>query len=555
VARMAGAREAQPGRGSPASRLEGRLVNVVQELAIASALRPPPAVWVLAHDDTINAFAVSGARDDALVAVSRGALERLTRAELQGVVAHEFSHLLHEDGRLNLRLVGMVWGLQLVWNLGQAMIAPDALGRRRAVVLIGIVLLPVGFLGWLAGRALQAAVSRQREFLADASAVKLTRQVDGLGGALRKLADQQLHGRYALDSAQAGTLQHLLFAPSLRAPRWAPLLATHPPLAERIARLYGHALEPLDARVLAPPPGDESPHPALLALHGSVADAVIGAAVPANAEALRHDALQRPAHFDAAAREREALQRIALWNGPGEWQAAMLALAIEPASSPRPGVAGLWRAWQAATADLNVAGAVQAEVAALGPAQRRRVFEQLLRRMADAPVAARRAAWRGWLARWRALCGTAGRLAPPQAWRALVIRHGLVRRPAAAARATLASESNAVLAATRAMAACLGVGGAQQQAWSAAALAHLHTLGLPAARGPALGLAPPSAGRHERFDALRVRHLSPMQRPLLLRAWVEAAQATGVLAQPGAADALHAACVALELAPPPALVL
>jgi hypothetical protein len=130
-----------------------------------------------------------------------------------------------------------------------------------------------------------------------------------------------------------------------------------------------------------------------------------------------------------------------------------------------------------------------------------------------------------------------------------------VRRPAAAARATLASESNAVLAATRAMAACLGVGGAQQQAWSAAALAHLHTLGLPAARGPALGLAPPSAGRHERFDALRVRHLSPMQRPLLLRAWVEAAQATGVLAQPGAADALHAACVALELAPPPALVL
>jgi Zn-dependent protease with chaperone function len=549
IARLAGAREAQAGRGNSLARLEGRFVNVVQEMAIASGVRPPPAAWVLARDDAINAFAVGWGPDDALVAVSRGALERLTREELQGVVAHEFSHLVHEDGALNLRLVGMVWGLQLIWNLGLALAEPDERGRRGAGFPVGLVLLAVGFLGWLAGRALQAAVSRQREFLADASAVKYTRQVDGLGGALRKLADQQAAGEYRLASAQAGTIQHLLFAPSIRPPRWRSLLATHPPLAERIARLYGHAVDSLPARVQPSLDEAEPPHPVLVPLHQ--ADAVIGADIPADAEALRHDALQRPASFDASAREQEALARIALWHGPGEWQAAMLALGIEPMASGRPGAAGLWRAWQVATADLNVATAVSAEIAALGPIARRRVFEQLLQRAATAPRAARRAMWRAWLMRWHAIHGVHGRLPPREAWRAFAIRHGLAPRAARPPRETLATGSNAVLAATREMARCLGVPLAPQQAWTAAALAALHALGLPAARGPALGLAPPAASPHERLAALRVRHLSPMQRPLLLRAWIEAAERTGVL--DASADALHLAAVVLDLPAPPAL--
>jgi Zn-dependent protease with chaperone function len=551
IAELAGARAAQPGRGSALSRLEGRFVNVVQELAIASALRPPPAAWVMARDDAINAFAVGWGPDDAVVAVSRGALERLTRAELQGVVAHEFSHLAHEDGALNLRLVGMVWGLQLIWNLGLALMSPDDRGRRGAGFPVGVVLRMVGFLGWLAGRALQAAVSRQREFLADASAVKYTRNVDGLGGALRKIADQQAGGEFALASAQAGTIQHLLFAPSFQLPRWQSLLAAHPPLPERIARLYGHAVDSLPAHVQPALDEAEPPHAVLLSLHGNRSDAVIGADVPDDAEALRHDALQRPASFDAAAREQEALARIALWHGPGEWQAAMLALGLPPAASGGPGAAGLWRAWQVATADLNVAVAVSAEVAALGIGERRRVFEQLLQRAANAPRPARRAMWRGWLMRWHAIHGVHGRLPPPQAWRAFVIRHGLAAKPGGPARETLATESNAVLAATRAMARCLGAGLAEQQAWTAASLAALHALGLPAARGPALGLAPPSASPHERLAALRVRHLSPMQRPLLLRAWIEAAERTGVLDAAG--DALHLAAVVLDLPAPPAL--
>jgi Peptidase family M48 len=409
----------------------------------------------------------------------------------------------------------------------------------------------VGFLGWLAGRALQAAVSRQREFLADASAVKYTRQVDGLGGALRKLAAQQAGGEFTLASAQAGTIQHLLFAPSFKLPRWQSLLATHPPLPERIARLYGHAVDSLPARMQPALDDAEPPHAVLVALHATSADAVIGADIPADAEALRHDALQRPTSFDAAAREQDALARIALWHGPGEWQAAMLALGLPPAAAGGPGASGLWRAWQVATADLNVAAAVSAEVAALGVVARRGVFEQLLQRAARAPHAARRTLWRGWLMRWHAIHGVQGRLPPREAWRAFAIRHGLSPKATAATRETLATESNAVLAATRAMARCLGIRQAEQQAWTAASLAALHALGLPAARSPALGLAPPSASPHERLAALRVRHLSPMQRPLLLRAWIEAAERTGVLET--AADALHLATVVLDLPSPPAL--
>jgi hypothetical protein len=349
------------------------------------------------------------------------------------------------------------------------------------------------------------------------------------------------------------TLQHLLFAPTVLLGRSRALLATHPPLSARIARLYGHDEEPIDARALPAPDVDEALHPALLALHSHSADAVIGQVWPLDAQAPRHDAMQHPAHFDDAAREREALGRIALWHGPGEWQVAMLALAIEPAATGRPEALAHWRALQTATADLGVATAVQTEVAALGAVQRRLVFEQLLHRAAAAAPAARRQLWIGWAERSATVLGTAHR-EPPHRWRAIVIRHGLAPQRAGAARGTLATLPNAVRAATHAMGLCLGLGAGEQRAWSEASLTLLSASGLPALHGRSAGLAPAVETGLPLMSALRVRHLSPMQKPLLLRAWVQAAQSTGVLSRHSAADALYFAALALGVPAPAALL-
>ncbi len=242
VAELAGARPAQPGGNDEHARREQRFVNVVQEMAIASGQRPAPQAWVLPRDDAINALAAGWQGEDAVVVVTRGALERLTRAELQGVVAHELSHIVHGDTRLNMRLVGLVWGLQMIWGLGLSLWSEDEQGRRHAGALFGLGLMAVGSLGWLAGRLLQAAVSRQREFLADASAVKFARHVDGLGGALRKIADQQVRRVKGLASAHAASLAHLLLSSDVASRGgWRRSLATHPPLAERLSRLYGRS--------------------------------------------------------------------------------------------------------------------------------------------------------------------------------------------------------------------------------------------------------------------------------------------------------------------------
>ncbi|MDP1535009.1 MAG: M48 family metalloprotease, partial [Rubrivivax sp.] len=195
--RTGGAHVAQLAGGRPASRderLERRLLHVVAEMALA-ANTPAPAAWVLPREQAINAFAAGWRADDAVVAVTLGALQRLERAELQGVVAHEISHLVHGDTRLNMRLIGLVWGLRMVFDFGHGMLERGDGGRRSLLLLpIGIALVTAGAGGWAAGRLLQAAVSRQREFLADASAVKYSRQTLGLGAALRKIAGQQRRG-------------------------------------------------------------------------------------------------------------------------------------------------------------------------------------------------------------------------------------------------------------------------------------------------------------------------------------------------------------------------
>ncbi|MDB5966607.1 MAG: peptidase Ste24p [Polaromonas sp.] len=233
LARRAGAREAWP-----ASReAEHKLCNIVDELAIAASMKPPLAM-VLPRVDAINAFATGWGAEDAVIAVTQGALDKLTRDELQGIVAHELSHLHEGDTRLNMRLAGMVLGLELVFNLGQSMCATDQNGRRSWLALPGVPILITGSLGWLAGRALKAAISRQREFLADARAVQFTRSREGLGGVLRKVAGEQLQGFWAHRSLHPA-VQHMLLVDARDDGHW---FASHPPLSERIRQIYGRPM-------------------------------------------------------------------------------------------------------------------------------------------------------------------------------------------------------------------------------------------------------------------------------------------------------------------------
>lgn len=245
LARQAGAREAWPS----VHEAERRLCNIVDELAIAASMKAP-AVMVLPRQQGINAFAAGWNENDAVVAVTQGALDVLTRDELQGLLAHEFSHLREGDTRLNMRLAGMVFGLELVFNLGSSLYAADDRDERTVLsllVLPGLAIMASGSLGWLAGRALKAAVSRQREYLADARAVQFTRSKEGLGGVLRKVAGESRRGNpgVMVSAAMHPAVQHMLLVSANTQTRW---FASHPPLADRIRRIYGRPMGALAAR-------------------------------------------------------------------------------------------------------------------------------------------------------------------------------------------------------------------------------------------------------------------------------------------------------------------
>jgi Zn-dependent protease with chaperone function len=241
VARMLGGIPVDRATEEPGER---RLVNVAEEMAIASGL-PPPALYVLPGEDAINAFAAGLTPDRAVVAVTRGALDRLTRDELQGVVAHEYSHVLNGDARLNVRLVAVIGGITVLAALGRILVqlGSDSDSRRSswsssrerrsgvggAILAAGIVLWVAGSVGAFFGRRIRAAVSRQREYLADAAAVQVTRNPDGLAGALAKIAQAGSRIRSALAPEAA----HLFFANGLGT-EW---LATHPPIKDRIERI------------------------------------------------------------------------------------------------------------------------------------------------------------------------------------------------------------------------------------------------------------------------------------------------------------------------------
>ncbi len=220
------------------------LLNVVSEMAIAASI-PQPKVYVL-PDSSINAFAAGHALEDAVVAVTKGTLEQLTRDELQGVVGHEFSHILNGDMALNVKLIGWVHGLLLLHTAGRRIlfnIRSDRSSKRDGLSPIqaaGIALLVGGGIGWIFGQLIKSAVSRQREFLADAAAVQFTRNPEGLTNALRRIAANSVGSQVA--SPNASEASHLFFSPPTKALALLQAFATHPPLEERIRRLGGQKI-------------------------------------------------------------------------------------------------------------------------------------------------------------------------------------------------------------------------------------------------------------------------------------------------------------------------
>ncbi|MBL6764693.1 MAG: M48 family metallopeptidase [Verrucomicrobiae bacterium] len=236
IAEMLGGRPVSQNTSDPDER---KLLNVIEEMAIASGV-PVPDVYLMDHENGINAFAAGTTVNDAVIGVTRGCVRQLDRAELQGVMAHEFSHILNGDMKLNLRLTGWIHGLLCIAIIGRVLLHFGGSSRSsnregkggNPLPIIGLALMVVGGIGMLFAKLIKAAVSRQREFLADASAVQFTRNPDGISGALKKIG-----GLYSkLDSPKAEEASHLFFGNGLGS-SFMQAFATHPPLEERIRRI------------------------------------------------------------------------------------------------------------------------------------------------------------------------------------------------------------------------------------------------------------------------------------------------------------------------------
>ena len=296
-----------------------RLRNVVEEMAIAAGTSVPQ-VFVLEDEPRINAFAAGFGSRDAVVAVTRGALDRLNRAELQGVVAHEVGHIINGDVRLNLRLVGLLFGITMLGIVGRHLlgIRGGRSGRGSAgIPILGLALLAIGGIGYFCARLIKAGISRQREFLADASALQYTRDPDGLVGAFLKIAGVPGQGRMAAPGAEE--ISHMLFEDGIGLSGW---MATHPPLLARIRALRPGfkpaQFEQALARQQLPPPSgaaedralgwvDESPLPpeqsAIRVSPPAVAEGV-GEWRPVDVERAHAIVAAIPGVIDRAARDR-----------------------------------------------------------------------------------------------------------------------------------------------------------------------------------------------------------------------------------------------------------
>ncbi|HEY9118444.1 MAG TPA: M48 family metallopeptidase [Marinobacter sp.] len=238
VAKMVGARAIDPDTREADER---KLRNIVEEMAIASGVSVPN-LYVMDHETGINAFVAGYTPGEAVMVVTHGALTQLSRDELQGVVGHEFSHVLNGDMRLNVRLIAILAGILMVGQIGSFLLRASFSGSHRSVRtsrnsrgtavfgLVGLALVVIGYVGVFFGRLIQSAVSRQREMLADASSVQFTRNPEGIGGALFKIG---LKGGYLDTTSHASDMNHMCFGESTRM-KFTALLASHPPVQERI---------------------------------------------------------------------------------------------------------------------------------------------------------------------------------------------------------------------------------------------------------------------------------------------------------------------------------
>ncbi|MGL4593766.1 MAG: M48 family metallopeptidase [Thermoguttaceae bacterium] len=247
VAEMLGGRLISPGSVDLAER---RLYNIVEEMSLASGV-PVPSIYVMDHEPGINAFAAGFAPNEAVISVNRGTMELLTRDELQGVIAHEFSHILNGDMRLNLRLIGILFGLQLLVLVGYYAMRfaniisfesrgsgnnkNNGAGAAIAILGAGLVLMILGYIGMLFSAIIKAAISRQREFLADSSAVQFTRNPDGIAGALKKIGCPSIGSD--VKNEHAAEASHLFFGNVCSAFSFGEMFATHPNLTTRIRRI------------------------------------------------------------------------------------------------------------------------------------------------------------------------------------------------------------------------------------------------------------------------------------------------------------------------------
>jgi len=217
---------------------ERKLINVVEEMAIASGT-PVPPVYLLENENGINAFAAGFSPNDAVIGVTKGCCQRLNREELQGVIAHEFSHILNGDMRMNIRLMGLLGGILVITTVGKTILRSTSYSSRSSgkskkegggqILFIALLLLIIGYIGVLIGRLIQSAVSRQREYLADASAVQFTRST-GIADALKKIGG--LVAGSEIKSPAAGEACHMFFGKAV-----GSLFATHPPLIDRIQKI------------------------------------------------------------------------------------------------------------------------------------------------------------------------------------------------------------------------------------------------------------------------------------------------------------------------------
>lgn len=522
---------------------ERKVLNVVDEMAIAAGV-PVPPVYLL-DDPAINAFAAGWAQEDAVIGITRGCIQALTRDELQGVVAHEFSHVFNGDMRLNIRLMAWLYGIMVIGMIGYYVLRGSrytwSAGRRKnggGILLLAAGLVVIGYGGTFFGNLIKAAVSRQREFLADASAVQYTRNPAGIAGALKKIAAQ---GDGAMLQADVSEVSHMLFAQGLKA-GFTGLFATHPPLEQRIRRI-----EPgWNGSLKAPDPGHaraagtqaeagQSPQSAAgrdrdTALH-ALATAVVASVGEPGAG---HLALAAEELASLPAGLREELQ------DPLGAMLLMLALLLAPEGEPR--------ARQLAVLRAGLEPAQLSQLLALLPAldqvargQRLTLVElavPALKALSDAQL-------QGLVRQMQALISSDGDICLFEWSVSRLLRQQL--QPASKPAGRRLQLQHCSAAVSQLLAALAQAGHSDATAVGEAFAAGKELLGLPLTLLPAMAALDP----RKLDQALRqLQLLQPLQKPRLLKAMVACVAQDGRL-EPAESDLLRVTALLLDCPLPP----